>query len=228
MPEDAYHPRPRTSGRRGTTSAAAAAGALLLLAALAAGCGQAPDGGPPASSASAAAPSAAPGGAESGSAGQRDTETLPRSAPDGLEIPAIGVDTSETVALGTRDNGKIQVPEGDHTVGWYDGGPTPGEFGPALMGAHVDSDSGPALFYRLADLDSGDEVRVRRQDGTTAVFTVYAVEQYAKSAFPTRKVYAPTENRAELRLVTCGGTFDGDSGHYRDNTVVYARMSGVA
>ncbi|QBI56247.1 class F sortase [Streptomonospora litoralis] len=222
MSEDAHQPRPRPSGRRGFT-AAAAAGALVVLGVLAAGCGQtSAAGGAPSASASAASP-----GAQSGAAGQGSTQTLPRSAPSGLKIPAIGVDTEKTVALGTQDNGEIQVPEGNQTVGWYDGGPTPGEFGPALMGAHVDSESGPALFYKLADLSSGDEVRVPREDGKTAVFSVYSVEQYPKTEFPTRKVYAPTENRAELRLVTCGGTFNEDSGHYRDNIVAYARMTGV-
>ncbi|WP_304454501.1 class F sortase [Nocardiopsis sp. YSL2] len=227
MTESAYQSRPRPGGRRGT-SVATAAGAIALLAVLAAGCGQTPaTGGQPSPEASASPPSAASSDAVD-TAGEGDTETLPRSAPTGLQIPAIGVDTSQTVALGTQENGQIEVPEGDSTVGWYEGGPTPGEFGPALMGAHVDSESGPALFYRLADLTGGEEVRVVREDGVTAVFTVYSVEQYPKDAFPTRKVYAPTEHRAELRLVTCGGTFDEETGHYRDNIVAYASMTGVA
>jgi hypothetical protein len=35
-------------------------------------------------------------------------------------------------------------------------------------------------------------------------------------------VYGPTPD-PELRLVTCGGTFDAASGHYADNVIVYAR-----
>ena len=38
---------------------------------------------------------------------------------------------------------------------------------------------------------------------------------------PTERVYGRTRN-ATLRLITCSGTFDHASGHYLDNTVVYA------
>jgi hypothetical protein len=31
----------------------------------------------------------------------------------------------------------------------------------------------------------------------------------------------------ELRLITCGGTFDRARGSYRDNLVVFARLAGV-
>jgi hypothetical protein len=28
-----------------------------------------------------------------------------------------------------------------------------------------------------------------------------------------------------LRLITCGGSFDRTTGHYRDNVIVYARLA---
>jgi hypothetical protein len=31
---------------------------------------------------------------------------------------------------------------------------------------------------------------------------------------------------AGLRLITCGGTFDRSTGHYRSNVVVHARLAG--
>ena len=40
-----------------------------------------------------------------------------------------------------------------------------------------------------------------------------------KDRFPTQQVYGPTAG-AELRLITCGGTFDRASGHYLRNVVV--------
>ena len=45
---------------------------------------------------------------------------------------------------------------------------------------------------------------------------------YPKDAFPTDRVYGPTAG-PELRLITCGGSFDRSAGSYRDNTVVFAR-----
>ena len=41
-----------------------------------------------------------------------------------------------------------------------------------------------------------------------------------KADFPTGGVYGATPD-AELRLITCGGTFDPATGHYLSNTIVY-------
>ena len=46
-------------------------------------------------------------------------------------------------------------------------------------------------------------------------------ENYAKDHFPTSAVYGPTPD-AQLRLITCGGTFDPAIGSYLNNVVVYA------
>jgi hypothetical protein len=55
---------------------------------------------------------------------------------------------------------------------------------------------------------------------------VTRTEQYPKSRFPSQEVYGDTDG-AELRLITCGGSFDQAARSYRDNLVVYARMVGV-
>ncbi len=54
------------------------------------------------------------------------------------------------------------------------------------------------------------------------MFDVYRVERYAKSEFPTERVYGDTAD-PELRLITCGGALDR-SGQYQDNVVAYARL----
>jgi hypothetical protein len=70
-------------------------------------------------------------------------------------------------------------------------------------------------------LRAGDRLYVSRADGTTAEFRVTAIETYLKDHFPTTAVYGPTPD-PELRLITCGGTFDHATGHYLSNTIVYA------
>jgi Sortase domain len=70
-------------------------------------------------------------------------------------------------------------------------------------------------------LKPDDVVEVRRSDGSVARFSVTAVRQVAKAAFPTGAVYAPTP-RPELRLITCGGRFDRAFRNYTDNVVVEA------
>lgn len=86
----------------------------------------------------------------------------------------------------------------------------------------MDSKSGPAVFYRLSELGRGDRVKVTREDGSVATFAVDKVDTYEKNAFPTRAVYGTT-NRAELRLITCSGEYDSETG-YLSNTVAYASL----
>jgi sortase (surface protein transpeptidase) len=100
----------------------------------------------------------------------------------------------------------------------------PGDSGPAVVVGHVDSKAGPAVFYRLRELRAGDVVRFVHPDHSIARFVVERSRSYSKSSFPTAAVYGPTSDR-ELRLVTCGGSFDWSTGHYRDNLVVFARAA---
>ncbi len=147
------------------------------------------------------------------------------ASPDRLQIPALGVSTT-VVGLGLNADGSLQVPGNFSQAGWYRASPTPGALGPAVVVGHVDSAaSGPAVFYRLAELRPGAGITIQRADGSTAVFTVTGVREYPKDHFPTGLVYANTSDAA-LRLITCGGGFDAVSGHYRDNIVVFATLTG--
>ncbi|WP_410662088.1 class F sortase [Amycolatopsis sp. lyj-84] len=142
-------------------------------------------------------------------------------SPVRLTIPAIGFDQTGLIPLALGAAGELQAPERFSDVGWYEDGPVPGDPGPAVLAAHVDSRTGPAPFFRLRELHSGDEVRVSRSDGGDVVFRVDSVQRYPKNEFPTQAVYGPAPGSA-LRLITCGGSFDAAKRSYRDNVVVYA------
>lgn len=171
-----------------------------------------------------------------GSGPRRGSATAPRveaaaapmapSAPVRLRIPAIQVDTP-VMRLGLGPGRSLDVPpSGNNNIaGWYKDGTPPGAKGTAIITGHVDNASGPAVFYALGTLKKGHRVEVTRRDGRTAVFAVDAVEVYANSAFPDRKVYGAAD-RAELRVITCGGGFSAKSG-YRGNVVAYAHLVGV-
>ncbi len=145
------------------------------------------------------------------------------SLPVALTIPSIGVQTS-LIRLGLTGSGALQVPPSTAVAGWYTGSPRPGAVGSAVIAGHVDSRVGPGVFFRLSSLHPGDRVYVRRADGTLAVFRVTAVREFGKDGFPTAAVYGPTPD-AELRLITCGGTFDPQLRSYLSNTVVYATQA---
>ena len=140
--------------------------------------------------------------------------------PVQVSIPSIGV-RAPLVPLGLNPDRTLEVPKDFDDAGWWTGGPRPGERGPAVIAGHVDSYTGPAIFYRLRGLRPGDAIVVLRRDGTRARFTAQRSEQYPKDRFPTARVYGQTPGPA-LRLITCGGEFDDSTGHYLDNTVVYA------
>jgi hypothetical protein len=190
--------------------------ALLALALLVTGCAAAP-------AEPSAAPATSPRPAEaSPGPGQPDPEpVLPRGAqPEAVVIPAIGV-SSPLVRLGLQPDRRMEVPEDYAVAGWYTGGPRPGDRGPAVIAGHVDSKRGPAVFYRLGELRQGDLIVVGYPGRAEARFRVERTERHPKRSFPTARVYGDTAGPA-LRLVTCGGSFDRASGHYRDNVIVFA------
>jgi sortase (surface protein transpeptidase) len=145
-------------------------------------------------------------------------QTVP--APVALIIPAIGVQT-RLIRLGRTSSGTLQVPATTAVAGWYTGSPRPGALGAAVIAGHVDSVTGPGVFFRLRLLRPRDMIFVRRADQSLAAFRVVGIRLYAKSHFPTAAVYGPAPV-AELRVVTCGGTFDYATRHYLGNVIVFA------
>jgi sortase (surface protein transpeptidase) len=148
---------------------------------------------------------------------------MPASAPIRLRVPAIGLD-SALVQLGLDGDGVLEVPPGAHPAGWYEGSPTPGSLGPAIISGHVDYGGEPGVFVDLREVAPDDEIAVEREDGTTAVFRVTRVTQVPKSGFPTDEVYGDLDH-AGLRLITCGGSFDRGARSYEDNVVVFAALA---
>ncbi|MEU3407300.1 class F sortase [Streptomyces sp. NPDC006670] len=204
MPECA--PSRRRGGR--AHRAAALAGAAALAAALVPGCA-AGDGTHRDAPADAAAVSA-----------------LPPSVPDRIAVPSLHID-APLDAVGLDPQGAMREPDfaKPQDAAWYQEGPTPGEPGAAAIVGHKDTPQAPqAVFFRLKDIADGGEIDVHRTDGTTAVFTVDAVDTFAKDAFPTSKVYGDTHGRAELRLITCGGNLTADR-HWDSNVVVFAHLT---
>ncbi|MFI6649422.1 class F sortase [Streptomyces sp. NPDC050529] len=164
-------------------------------------------------------------------AGTPDTEATAESpakpaaqAPVHVTIPSLGVN-SDIMRLGLNTDGTVEVPPADKgmTVGWYTGGAVPGEPGPAVLIGHNDTRFGRAVFHDLKKIAKGADITVRDEKGTEVHFKVTGRETADKTAFPTARVYGPTDDRA-LRLITCDGAFDAQ-GHPVDNLIVYATRS---
>lgn len=170
-------------------------------------------------------PQSAPPPASAGGGAAPTTTTAPpvaRSLPVELQIPAIGVSVSLS-ALGLNSTGTVQVPTDYNQPGWYELGPTPGQVGSAVILGHVDTFQGPAVFFRLRTLEAGNQVDVTLADGAVARFAVGTVAEYVKAQFPDQEVYS-SHGYSGLQLVTCGGAFDSQTGHYLSNIVVYTTL----
>ncbi|GAA2255867.1 class F sortase [Streptomyces ruber] len=155
-------------------------------------------------------------------------EPLDGARPQQLDIPSMGV-RAPVVARGLDGDGAVDAPPFGRagTVGWYEAGVRPGAAGAALFVGHVDTETRPAVFYKLSALRIGETVRVSRDDGTVAEFTVDDVQVIDRDRFDAGQAYGAQEpGRAELRLITCGGTFDRASGGYTANVIVSAYLTG--
>jgi hypothetical protein len=142
--------------------------------------------------------------------------------PVGVVAGPGGTIQGPVVAAGVDPaTGELAIPAQAGVVAWYQYGPSPGEGGSAVLAGHVDWHGVPGIFFRLRALAPGDPVEVTMSDGSARSFHVVAVELVEKPQLPLAEVFART-GPPTLTLVTCGGSFDASTHHYRSNVVVTA------
>ncbi|ASR55806.1 class F sortase [Cellulomonas sp. PSBB021] len=216
--------------RRHRTPAGVLPGALagVLAAGLLAGCTSEPPVPEPVARPVSSAPpgptTAAPSPALSDVPVRDATAPAPevRAAPVRLAVPDVDLDMP-VVPVGVLDDGTMEIPEDAGEAGWYRFGPVPADDdGNTLVAAHVDSRlTGIGPFARLRDVPPGATVTVTDADGTAHRYRVTGVEKIPKDSAPL-DVWFARSGPPRLVLVTCGGTWQADIGHYSDNVVVTA------
>ncbi|GIE34001.1 class F sortase [Actinoplanes italicus] len=199
-----------------------AAGVALATGAGAAACRSQPaeDFGAPVVTASASAPTARVPIADG---------TIPAAdgtaAPTRLRIPALDLDAVVDAVGIEPATGDFAVPPSVDRVGWYRYGPGfAAGAGSIVIAGHVDSAAeGDGAFFKLGSLDAGDTVTLTGPGGKAREFEVVARKRYQKTAIPLQEYFA-RDGAVRLTLITCGGPFDPETRHYRDNVVVTAAL----
>ncbi|MFE0045888.1 class F sortase [Streptomyces albireticuli] len=153
----------------------------------------------------------------------------PQTDPKALAIKAIGL-KAPIEGHGLDPLGGVEPPpyERANSVAWYKDGPQPGSAGAAVLVGHVDTDRALAVFAGLSVVKVGQHISVARQDGSVAEFVIEDIAVVANDQFDAEKVYGAREpDRAELRLITCGGSYDKARRAYSANVVVSAYLTGA-
>ncbi len=143
-------------------------------------------------------------------------------SPTRLAIPTVTL-TAPVVPV-QIDNAALGVPDNVHTLGWWSGGPSPGDpHGTVVIDGHVDSArQGLGALAAVSRLTLGAAIEVTATRGVLT-YQVQAIRAYSKNTLPA-DVFNP-KGPPLLVLITCGGPFDAATGHYRDNIVIYATRS---
>jgi sortase (surface protein transpeptidase) len=144
------------------------------------------------------------------------------SDPETIKIPAMKVDAS-LEKLKQKKSKYVSLPKKASQPGWYTQSATPGELGIATVVGYIrKSAKVPGIFVHLKSLDKGDKIKITRDDGSDATFSVDRIKVYSTKNFDSDEVYGQSKPRAELRLITCGGKLHHDDPN--GNVVVFAHL----
>jgi sortase (surface protein transpeptidase) len=141
--------------------------------------------------------------------------------PVRMEVGAVDLDLP-VAAIGVGTDGLLSLPPNPSTIGWYEYGPTTAAgAGSTLLAGHLDSlRYGLGPLVRLRDVGRGDVITITTASGRDYRYKVSDVQRVRKADLDGLGVF-DRSGAPLLRVVTCGGPFDPDTG-YRDNLVVTA------
>ena len=142
------------------------------------------------------------------------------SPPVRVVVPAVQIDMS-VAPMGVDDQGLMELPNDSNIAGWYEYGPAPADpRGTTVIAAHVDSlEFGLGQFVRLRDIIAGETISLTTADDVVHSYTVSQIVRTPKTDVALNELF-DRNGSPRLVLVTCGGVFNTDTGHYLDNVIV--------
>jgi sortase (surface protein transpeptidase) len=150
-----------------------------------------------------------------------------RGTPQTFEIPKIGV-SAPVVAVKTSPDGALGSPDRPDVVGWFVGGPRPGDPGNALITGHRDfANNGhpvTAVFWDLGKLGPGDQIVVTTDRGESLPFQVESTNLYDRANAPVDQILGYQIGRV-VTIISCEGTFIPAERDYTERRIVRARLA---
>lgn len=155
------------------------------------------------------------------SAFDQENNDVESPLPTRLKIPKIGVDATID-PMSTTPSGAMEVPSGPRSVGWFSGGPHPGDTGSAVIDGHYGrwKNGDRSVFDNLDKLEKGDVVSVENEKGETITFIVREFRTYDPNA-DTSDIFSSDDEQSHLNLITCEGVWDKISKSYSKRLVIF-------
>jgi hypothetical protein len=163
------------------------------------------------------------GWASAGGASVSAKALIPTASPVQLLIPSLNVHRP-VEAVGVNRSRVMNLPVNSWNAGWYNGGPTPGAPGDAVIEGHAGYPGQPMIFGRLFELHPGDQIVVVLADKSQRLFRVVSMTSVPVGVAPAGM--AEIGGPPRLTLITCTGSFDKDSFSYSRRLVVEASYVG--
>jgi hypothetical protein len=145
-------------------------------------------------------------------------------SPNAIEIPKLGA-KAPIIDVNTVPGGELDVPVNPKVVGWWDAGAKPGaRKGTAILAGHINYAGVDGVLAKIGSLNPGDTVYIdglNKGKNTRLKFSITGVRTYNKKVLPYKEIF-DQKSVGRLAIVTCGGSFDAQTGNYLDNIVAFA------
>ena len=140
--------------------------------------------------------------------------------PSRLIIPKIKVNATVKY-VGVTAEGAMGVPKGPTEVAWFNFGPRPGEVGSAVISGHYGwKNNIPAVFDNLNKLQKGDELSIKDEKGILTIFVVRESRIFKENQ-DASSVFASSDGRSHLNLITCGGIWNKERKSYSNRLIIF-------
>ena len=141
--------------------------------------------------------------------------------PVGLEVstdkdgePILDESGEPVYTMGTIDSEKVAA--------WLQEGPSPGEYGNALINGHITWKKVAGVFSVLSDLEIGEQIAVTYADGSVRYFEVTSNDVFPIDDYPEWVMSLDTGD-TRMTLITCHGDWNSSAGTRNERAVVVAK-----